>query len=157
MTSVSLEDVSTLLEAPSPAVLTTYREDGSALTSPVWFRRTGLAFEVVIAGDDVKLRHLERNPTSSLVIFETISPFRGGELRGEASLTHCDVAEIRRLIATRYLGGEAGERFAAARMATPGVLLQLFRERPRVWDLGAILPKPSYLSVVELESSPPSY
>lgn len=37
MTSVSLEDVSTLLEAPSPAVLTTYREDGSALTSPVGF------------------------------------------------------------------------------------------------------------------------
>ncbi|MGB6772235.1 MAG: pyridoxamine 5'-phosphate oxidase family protein [Candidatus Dormiibacterota bacterium] len=148
MSSVSLEDVSTLLEAPSPAVLTTYRTDGSALTSPVWFRWTGLAFEVVIAADDVKLRHLERNPKCSLVIFETIAPFRGVEMRGEASLTHCDVAEIRRSIATRYLGSEAGERFAAARTATPGVLLQMFRERPRVWDLGGILPKPSHPSEV---------
>jgi len=140
MTSLSLEDVSTLLEAPSPAVLTTYRKDGRALTSPVWFRWTGLAFEVVIAGDDVKLRHLERNPNCSLVIFETVAPFRGVELRGQAGLTDCDVAEIRRSIAARYLGSEAGERFAAARTSTPGVLLQLFPGRPRVWDLGTILP-----------------
>ncbi|MFZ0169283.1 MAG: pyridoxamine 5'-phosphate oxidase family protein [Candidatus Dormiibacterota bacterium] len=146
MTSLSLGDVSTLLEAPSPAVLTTYRKDGSALTSPVWFRWTGLAFEVVIASDDVKMRHLERNPNCSLVIFETIAPFRGVELQGEASLTHCDVAEIRRSIATRYLGSEVGERFAAARTSTPGVLLQLFPGQPRVWDLGAILPKPSHPS-----------
>jgi hypothetical protein len=98
-----------------------------------------VAFEVVIARDDVKLRHLERNPNCCLVIFGTIAPFRGVELRGEARLRHCDVTEIRRSIATRYLGDEAGERFAAARTSTPGVLLQLFPERPRVWDLAAIL------------------
>jgi Pyridoxamine 5'-phosphate oxidase len=39
-----------LLDAPSPAVLTTYRKDGSALVSPVWFRWLDGAFEVVIAG-----------------------------------------------------------------------------------------------------------
>jgi len=27
-----------LLDGPSPAVLTTYRQDGSAVASPVWFR-----------------------------------------------------------------------------------------------------------------------
>jgi PPOX class probable F420-dependent enzyme len=136
----SLDDFRTLLEAASPAVLTTYRKDGSAQTSPVWFRCTRLAFEVVIAGDDVKLRHLERNPSCSLVIFETTVPFRGVELRGEASLTHCDVTAIRQSIASRYLGSEAGERFAAARTSKPGVLLQLFPTRPRLWDLAAILP-----------------
>jgi hypothetical protein len=41
--------VRSLLEAPSPAVLTTYRKDGSALNAPVWFRWTDGAFEVVIA------------------------------------------------------------------------------------------------------------
>src|SRR3954454_23579811 len=35
-----------LLEDPAPAVLTT-RRDGSAATSPVWFRFTDDAFEVV--------------------------------------------------------------------------------------------------------------
>ena len=38
-----------LIEAPSPAVLTTYRKDGSANVSPVWFRWHDHAFKVVIA------------------------------------------------------------------------------------------------------------
>jgi len=135
------ESIRTLLDAPSAAVLTTYRTDGSALTSPVWFRWTGRAFEVVIAQGDVKLRHLERDPHCVLVIFETVAPFRGVELRGEASLQACDVAEIRRSIAGRHLGDEAGERFSRERAAKPGVLLQLVPEHPRVWDLADILPR----------------
>src|SRR4051794_33155809 len=66
-----------LLEAPSSAVLTTYRKDGSALVSPVWYRWTGAAFEVVIARDDPKVRHLERDPRCVLVVFEAVRPFRG--------------------------------------------------------------------------------
>ena len=42
-----VEPVRSLLEAPSPAVLTTYRKDGSAHTVPVWHRWTGEAFEAV--------------------------------------------------------------------------------------------------------------
>jgi nitroimidazol reductase NimA-like FMN-containing flavoprotein (pyridoxamine 5'-phosphate oxidase superfamily) len=57
-----VEPVRSLLEAPAPAVLTTYRKDASAHTVPVWYRWTGEAFEVVIAKGDVKLRHLARNP-----------------------------------------------------------------------------------------------
>ena len=60
-----LEDVRPLLDAPSPAVLTTYRKDGSALTTPVWFRFHDGAFEVVLAEGDVKRRHLMRHPTVS--------------------------------------------------------------------------------------------
>jgi len=78
MTSLSLEDARTLLDAPSAAVLTTHRKDGTALTSPVWFRWIGVAFEVVIARDDVKLRHLERDPRCSLVIFEAVRPVPRG-------------------------------------------------------------------------------
>ncbi len=141
MTSLSLEDVRTLLEAPSAAVLTTNRKDGTALATPVWFRWTGLAFEVVIAQGDVKLRHLERDPRCALMIFETVAPFRGVEVRGEATLRPGDVTEIRTSIARRYLGNETGARFAAARASKPGVLLQLFPHHPRVWNLGAILPK----------------
>jgi nitroimidazol reductase NimA-like FMN-containing flavoprotein (pyridoxamine 5'-phosphate oxidase superfamily) len=81
MASQSLDDVRTLLEAPSAAVLTTNRKDGTALATPVWFRWSGAAFEVVIAHDDVKLRHLEREPRCALVVFETVAPFRGVEVR----------------------------------------------------------------------------
>jgi hypothetical protein len=44
-----VERLRSLLEAPSPAVLTTYRKAGSTHTVPVWYRWTGEAFEVVIA------------------------------------------------------------------------------------------------------------
>ena len=135
-----VEPVRSLLEAPSPAVLTTYRKDGSAHTVPVWYRWTGEAFEVVIAKGDVKLRHLARDPRCVLVIFETVRPFRGVEVRGEAELVEGDMSLARAAIAGRYLGAADGERFAAERRSRPGVLLRLAPDRPRVWDLSGILP-----------------
>src|ERR671930_2246982 len=80
-----LENVRSLLEAPSPAVLTTYRQDGSALVTPVWFRFENGAFEIVIAKGDVKLRHLARDPRCVLLVFEAVRPFRGVEVRGGPS------------------------------------------------------------------------
>ena len=135
----SLDSVRPLLEAPSAAVLTTYRRDGTALVSPVWFRFAGGVFEVVIAEDDIKLVHLNRDPRCSLVVFESVAPFRGVEVRGEPELVWRDVTAVRTAIACRYLGEEAGRRFAEHR-SVPGVLLRLVPISPRVWDLSAILP-----------------
>ena len=140
MTEAWIDGVRSLLEAPSPAVLTTYRKDGSVLSSPVWFRWFEEAFEVVVAKDDVKLRHLVRDPRCILVVFETVRPFRGIEVRGIPELIDCDVATVRADIATRYLGERDGARFAAERVAKPGVVLRLAAESPRVWDLSGILP-----------------
>jgi PPOX class probable F420-dependent enzyme len=108
MSRAWVEGIRSLLEAPAPAVLTTYRQDGSAHTVPVWFRWTDEALEVVIAKGDVKLRHLARNPRCVLVIFETVQPFRGVEVRGEARLVEGDVTSARAAIAGRYLGEADG-------------------------------------------------
>ena len=140
VTEDSIEGVRSLLEAPSPAVLTTYRKDGSALVSPVWFRWSDGGFEVVIAKGDLKLRHLARDPRCVLVVFEAVRPFRGVEVRGVAELVECDVSSVRAAIAGRYLGAGDGARFAAQRSSTPGVLLRLACDSPRVWDLSEILP-----------------
>jgi Pyridoxamine 5'-phosphate oxidase len=134
-----MQEFSSLLEAPSPAVLTTYRGDGTAVTSPVWFRFRDGCFEVVIAENDVKLRHLAAHPQCSLVVFETVPPFRGYASRGEPALTRHGANEARRSIAGRYFGRSQGERFAAQR-ATAGVLLRLSAQQARAWDLAAILP-----------------
>ena len=75
-----------------------------------------------------------------LVIFETVRPFRGVEVRGEAELVEGDVTSARAAIAGCYLGVEDGERFAAERRSRPGVLLRLVPDDPRVWDLSGILP-----------------
>jgi len=128
-----------LLEAPSPAVLTTYRTDGTAVASPVWFQFRDGGFEVVIAEGDVKLRHLAASPQCSLVVFEAVPPFRGVRVQGKPTLTRQGASEARRSIADRYLGREQGERFAAQRAAA-GVLLRLPALHARAWDLLAILP-----------------
>jgi PPOX class probable F420-dependent enzyme len=136
---VTLDDVRPLLDAPSPAVLTTYRRDGSALTTPVWFRFHGGALEIVLAKGDVKRRHLAQRPACILVIFEAVPPFRGVEIKGEPELVDGDVTAVREAIAGRYLGRDRGRRFAAARRSPQGTLLRLVPRNPRVWDLAAAL------------------
>jgi PPOX class probable F420-dependent enzyme len=134
-----LESVLSLLGAPSPAVLTLHRPDGSALVSPVWFRRNGDALEVVIAVTDGKVNHLRRDPRCVLVVFETVPPFRGLEIRADALLSPDGVADARLAIASRYLGPDAGRRFAATR-GDRGFVLRLPLEGARTWDLRSILP-----------------
>ena len=129
-----------LIESPSPAVLTTYRKDGGANVSPVWFRWQDDAFEIVIARGDVKLKHLARDPRCVFLVFEAVPPFRGIEVRGVPELVERDVTADREDIAGRYLGADGGRRFAAARTSKPGVLLRLPATHARVWDLAAILP-----------------
>jgi PPOX class probable F420-dependent enzyme len=136
-----LEAVHSLLDSAAPAALTTYRRDGSAQVSPVWFRWHDGAFEVVIAKGDVKLKHLVRDPRCALVVFEALPPFRGVDAAGVPELVEVDVTAARVSIAGRYLGVVDGERFARQRADRPGVLLRLVPERLRVWDLSAILPR----------------
>ncbi|WP_374455967.1 pyridoxamine 5'-phosphate oxidase family protein [Nocardioides sp.] len=127
-----------LLELPVLAVLLTYRQDGTAVSSPVWFRATEATLEVVIAEGDVKLRHLRRDPRCSLLVFENRAPFRGARFEGRGELA-VDRGDVTRLsIATRYLGPDKGAQFCRDRPA--GVVLSLPRAGGREWDLRAILP-----------------
>ena len=94
----------------------------------------------MIAKDDVKLRHLARDPRCVLVVFEALRPFRGVEVRGVAELVEGDITSARAAIAGRYLGVEDGVRLAVERRSRPGVLLRLVPDSPRLWDLSGILP-----------------
>ena len=128
-----------LLDGASPAVLTTYKRDETALASPVWFRQHDGALEVVIAEGDVKLKHLARCPECALTVFEAVAPFRGVQTRSAPDLLVGDMTEARLAIASRYLGAEDGKRFAAQR-APSGTLVRLSLADARTWDLAAILP-----------------
>jgi PPOX class probable F420-dependent enzyme len=136
---LALEGFESLVQGAAPATLTTYRRSGEALTTPVWFRVDGDAFEVVIALGDVKLDHLRRDPRALLVIFEATPPFRGIEARGTAELVEGDVHDVRAEIASRYVGAERGRRFADERRERPGVRMRLAPDRLRTWDLRAML------------------
>ena len=131
-------DFQTLLDSPSPAVLTTYRRDSTASVSPVWFRFQDRSFEVVIAEGDVKLTHLRRRQECSLIVFETVAPFRGVRVEGPPRLIPDEENRVRSVIAGRYLGAEKGRKFVERR-ETPGVVLQFEATGARPWDLSGIL------------------
>ncbi len=133
-----LDSVRSLLDAPSAAALVTYRPDGSADVSPVWFRHVDDAFEVVIAEGDPKLDHLARDPRAVLTVFETSPPFRGVKVAGRAELGATGVRDARLAIVSRYLGAARGEAFVNARGS--GMILRLPGVAARVWDLSGILP-----------------
>lgn len=132
---MSLPEMQSLLDAPSPAVLTLYRADGEALVSPVWFRLHEGFFEVVVAATDHKLEHLRRDPRCVLLVFETVAPFRGVQVRGKATLAPDDGAQTRLAIASRYLGDAHGRRYADLARRPPGFIVRLPTRDARAWDL----------------------
>jgi pyridoxamine 5'-phosphate oxidase-like protein len=138
---VGATDLQSLLDAPSPATLTLYREDGSAITSPVWFRVHEDAFEIVVAATDHKLEHLRRDPRCILLIFEAAPPFRGVEVRSEVTVEADEGARSRLAIASRYLGLEAGRAYADSARRPPGFVIRLPLKEAHAWSLADKLPR----------------
>ena len=134
------DEIRSLLEAPSPASLTVYREDGDAVVSPVWFRQADDLFEVVVAYSDHKLAHLRRDPRCVLLIFEATSPFRGVMVRDRATVVPDEGARSRLAIATRYLGADVGRDYADTSRRPPGWIARLPMAPGRAWSLADKLP-----------------
>lgn len=123
---------------PAACVLTTYRKDGTAASSPVWFRAIEERIEVVVAEDDIKLKRLTRRPECSLLVFETAAPFRGFRIEAAPVWNREAIGEARTAIASRYLGADHGIAFAQQRGA--GVVLTWSLGDAKAWDLTGILP-----------------
>ena len=127
----------TLLDAPSPAVLATYRREGTVKLSPVWFRYESGYFEVVVADGDVKLKHLSRDPRATLLIFETTPPFRGVQVSDEVEISRDNLDQTRRAISSRYLDEEASKAFTEGRTGN-GVVVRIPDGSAKSWDLANI-------------------
>jgi PPOX class probable F420-dependent enzyme len=126
------EDLGDLLELPIVAVLATYRRDGNVLLSPVWHEWVDGGFNVVTGSRDIKALHLGRDPRASIVVCDDAPPYRGIELRATARLSMLDDRSIVTRIATRYLGREAGERYAET--GGDDLLIRLEPGELRAWD-----------------------
>jgi PPOX class probable F420-dependent enzyme len=131
--NLDVADLGDLVEQPLVAVLATHRQGGDVLLSPVWHEWRDGGFNVVTARDDVKARHLRRDPRASLVVFEHVPPYRGVEVRANARLLDGQASEPLHRIAVRYLGPAEGEAWAAAG-APDDVVIRLEPGRLRAWD-----------------------
>jgi PPOX class probable F420-dependent enzyme len=121
-----------LLELPRVAVLATYRRDGTALLSPVWHEWRDGGFNIVTGSRGAKVGHLRRDPRAGIVVYDDGPPYRGLELRAMAQLSTLEDRSIVLRIATRYLGEEAGERYAET--GGDDLLIRLEPGELRAWD-----------------------
>jgi PPOX class probable F420-dependent enzyme len=127
-----LDELADFLALPIVAVLATYRRDGSVLLSPVWHQWRDGGFDVVSAPDDIKVRHLRRDPRASILVYGNDLPYSGVEIRTTAQLREIDRADLVRDMAVRYLGQEAGEAYAEG--SSDSVLIRLEPGNVRTWD-----------------------
>ena len=132
-TNLTLDDLDGFLDEPLVAVLATLRPDGSVLLSPVWHEWRDGGFNLWLPADDVKTRHLRRDPRATLVVAESVDPLRGVELRTEARLVPADDLAGAIRIATRYVGPEKGAEYVEE-AAYDSVIARLEPGELRVWD-----------------------
>lgn len=127
-----VSDLGDLVDLPLLAVLATYRRDGTVLLSPVWHEWRDGGFDVVTRSDDVKAKHLQRDPRASIVVCEHSPPYRGVEVRGFAQLVTAGVAEVVKRVASRYLGVQAGGAYADT--GADDLLIRIEPGELRAWD-----------------------
>ncbi len=128
---LSPSELADFLALPLVAVLATYRRDGSVLLSPVWHQWRDGGFDVLCTPDDIKVRHLRRDPRAAILVYDNEPPYRGVELRTTARLS--DIGRDALLeMSIRYLGREAGEEWAAS--SAQSVLVRLEPGNLRIWD-----------------------
>jgi PPOX class probable F420-dependent enzyme len=132
-THLRLEDLGSFLGEPRVAVLATLRRDGAVLLSPVWHEWRDGGFNTWMVAEDVKVRHLRRDPRATIVVAESEPPLRGVEVRGSAALIDAGVPETAVRIAARYIGAEKGTAYVAS---LPGehLIVRLTPGAIRAWD-----------------------
>ena len=132
---LSVEELGDLLEQPFNATLATYRRDGSVLLSPVWHEWRDGGFSIITGADDVKARHIERQGRAAAVVADNDFPFRGIEVSCSPTIVRDLVFSQETLdrIARRYLGEEAGRRYAEE-PSDNTVVIRLVPGQLRTWD-----------------------
>ena len=132
-TNLGADDVGDLLEQPLIAVLATRRKDDTVMLSPVWFewRHSGINIWVPTP-EGGKVAHVQRDPRVTVVVANHEWPYKGFEIRGDATVSGDDFYGVLRRTALRYDGPEAAERMVASYV--PGVVIRVEPGVIRAWD-----------------------
>jgi PPOX class probable F420-dependent enzyme len=132
-TNLSVGDLGGFLDVPLVAVLATLRADGSVLLSPIWHEWRDGGFNVWVEANNVKARHLRRDPRATIVVAESEAPLRGVEVRGTARFIKQDVTGTAHRIATRYVGEEEAAADVEA-LRGADIIVRIEPGEIRVWD-----------------------
>jgi PPOX class probable F420-dependent enzyme len=132
-TNLTVGDLGDLLDKPLVAVLATLRTDGTVLLSPVYHEWRDGGFNIWVEQQNVKARHLRRDPRATILVAESDPPLRAVEVRGPARFVEEGVPETALRIAARYLGPEEGAADVEA-LRGADVIVRIEPGDIRVWD-----------------------
>jgi PPOX class probable F420-dependent enzyme len=130
---LTVGDLGDLLDTPLVAVLATIRTDGSILLSPVYHEWRDGGFNIWVEQQNVKARHLRRDPRATILVAESDPPMRAVEVRGRARFIEEGVSETALRIVTRYEGPEESASDVEAMRGTD-VIIRIEPGEIRVWD-----------------------
>ena len=131
--NLTVGDLGDLLDKPLVAVLATVRTDGTVLLSPVYHEWRDGGFNVWVEQQNVKARHLRRDPRATILVAESDPPLRAIEIRGQARFIEEGVSKTALRIATRYLGPDEGAADVEALRGTD-VIIRIEPGHIRAWD-----------------------
>lgn len=86
------------------ATVATIGPDGSPQTSVVWVDRDGDSVVFSATSRRQKVRNLDRDPRTSLTIFDLANPYVSVEIRGRAELVPDPTKRLSQLLSRKYLG-----------------------------------------------------
>lgn len=125
-------DLGDLLDLPLLATLATRRIDDSIMLSPIWHEWRAGAFLLAVEAGDGKLRHMTRDPRVTIVVAEPDPPYRGLEVRANATIADEPYGPTIRRIGRRYIGAQADAVWAAD--DDTGVVIRIAPGDIRAWD-----------------------
>jgi PPOX class probable F420-dependent enzyme len=134
-TGLGVDDLGDLLDQPLIAVLATRRADDSIMLSPVWFEWYEGGIDIWVPSiEGGKVGHVQRDPRITVVVANSIWPYKGFELRGEATVSTKpdDFYGVLHRTGLRYSGQETADRMVAE--YAPGAVIRLEPGTIRAWD-----------------------
>jgi PPOX class probable F420-dependent enzyme len=128
-TNLRPEDLGDLLDRPLLAVLATRAAGDEVLLSPLWHEWRDGGFNLFTGTNDVKVRHIGRDPRVSIVVCEQEPPYRGIEVRTNARVEPGD-PEVGHRIAARYIADERADEWVGPN----DVVIRIEPGTLRAWD-----------------------
>ncbi|ONI68108.1 PPOX class F420-dependent enzyme [Kribbella sp. ALI-6-A] len=112
MTTELPDQARALLDGANLAVLATVNADGSPQTSAIWVGRDGTDVLISSTAGLRKIRNLEADPRTSLIVIDATDPLRYAEIRGTATITPDSDRAVAQALAIKYEGPDAAAEYA---------------------------------------------
>ncbi len=128
------DEIRALLDLTRVGILGTTNPDGSPLLTPLWYARDGDEIWIVIGPKSPKARNIRRDPRVMLVVMDE-NGYTYVTITGRARLESGEDGAKPRAMAIRYLGAQAGARFAERDYIKEEIVCRIIPEKVR-WRSG---------------------